>query len=94
MVTQFLITFAVVQPRQEIEITLPDGSKRQGKSWETSPMDVAKEISKGLADRIVIAKVCSLILFEWFLFSYPAAGEWRSLGSRETAGRIMLVGAP
>lgn len=64
MVTQFLIKFAVVQPRQEIEITLPDGSKRQGKSWETSPMDVAKEISKGLADRIVIAKVCSLILFE------------------------------
>ncbi|KAH9942055.1 hypothetical protein B0H21DRAFT_868441 [Amylocystis lapponica] len=46
-----------VQPRQEIEITLPDGSKRQGKSWETSPMDVAKEISKGLSERIVIAKV-------------------------------------
>ncbi|KAI0926473.1 threonyl-tRNA synthetase [Taiwanofungus camphoratus] len=45
------------QPRESIEITLPDGSKRQGKSWETSPMDVAKEISRGLADRIVIAKV-------------------------------------
>ncbi|KAI0080421.1 tars protein [Panus rudis PR-1116 ss-1] len=45
------------QPRQEIEITLPDGSKRKGTSWETSPMDIAKEISKGLADRIVIAKV-------------------------------------
>ncbi|GBE83598.1 Threonine--tRNA ligase, cytoplasmic [Sparassis crispa] len=46
-----------VQPRQEIQITLPDGSVRQGRSWETSPMDVAKEISRGLADRIVIAKV-------------------------------------
>jgi len=45
------------QPRQDIEITLPDGSKRQGKSWETSPMDVAKEINRSLADRIVIAKV-------------------------------------
>ncbi|KAJ3519644.1 hypothetical protein NM688_g9271 [Phlebia brevispora] len=45
------------QPRQEIEITLPDGSSRKGTSWETSPMDIAKEISKGLADRIVIAKV-------------------------------------
>ncbi|EMD37085.1 hypothetical protein CERSUDRAFT_84103 [Gelatoporia subvermispora B] len=45
------------QPREEIDITLPDGSVRKGKSWETSPMDVAKEISKGLADRIVIAKV-------------------------------------
>lgn len=45
------------QPRQEIEITMPDGSKRKGTSWETSPMDIAREISKGLADRIVIAKV-------------------------------------
>ncbi|KAI0795521.1 hypothetical protein C8Q75DRAFT_791290 [Abortiporus biennis] len=49
--------WVAAQPRQEIEITLPDGSKRQGKSWETSPMDIAKEISKGLADRIVISKV-------------------------------------
>ncbi|KAI0342429.1 threonyl-tRNA synthetase [Trametopsis cervina] len=45
------------QPREEIEITLPDGSKRSGKSWETSPLDIAKEISKGLADRVVISKV-------------------------------------
>ncbi|EKM56703.1 uncharacterized protein PHACADRAFT_194288 [Phanerochaete carnosa HHB-10118-sp] len=45
------------QPRQEIEITLLDGSKRQGTSWETSPMGIAKQISQGLADRTVIAKV-------------------------------------
>ncbi|KAG8906364.1 threonyl-tRNA synthetase [Tulasnella sp. 403] len=45
------------QPRQEISVTLPDGSVKTGKSWETSPMDVAKEISKSLADRVVIAKV-------------------------------------
>ena len=45
------------QPREEIEITLPDGSKRKGTSWETTPLDIAKEISKGLADRIVISKV-------------------------------------
>ncbi|KAI0691258.1 tars protein [Cerioporus squamosus] len=45
------------QPRQEITVTLPDGSQRKGTSWETSPMDIAKEISKGLADRVVIAKV-------------------------------------
>ena len=45
------------QPRQEITITLPDGTKKNGTSWETSPMDIAKEISKGLAERIVIAKV-------------------------------------
>jgi threonyl-tRNA synthetase len=46
------------QPREQIEITMPDGSKRQGKSWETSPMEVAKQISKSLSERVVIAKVC------------------------------------
>ncbi|THG93331.1 hypothetical protein EW026_g7876 [Hermanssonia centrifuga] len=45
------------QPREEIEITLLDGSKRKGTSWESSPMSIALEINKGLADRIVIAKV-------------------------------------
>ncbi|KAI5119862.1 hypothetical protein M0805_000696 [Coniferiporia weirii] len=45
------------QPRQEISITLPDGSMRKGTSWKTSPMDVAKELSKSLPERIVIAKV-------------------------------------
>ena len=45
------------QPRQEITITLPDGTEKKGTSWETSPMDIAKEISKGLSERIVIAKV-------------------------------------
>ncbi len=36
---------------------MPDGSKRQGTSYETSPMDIAKEISKSLSERIVISKV-------------------------------------
>lgn len=36
---------------------MPDGSERKGKSWETSPMDIAKEVSKSLSERIVIAKV-------------------------------------
>ncbi|EIW79924.1 threonyl-tRNA synthetase [Coniophora puteana RWD-64-598 SS2] len=45
------------QPRQEITVTLPDGSERKGTSWETSPMDIAKEISKGLSEKVVIAKV-------------------------------------
>lgn len=45
------------QPREDFVITMPDGSERKGKSWETSPMDVAKEISKSLSERIVIAKV-------------------------------------
>ncbi|KAK7461132.1 threonyl-tRNA synthetase [Stygiomarasmius scandens] len=45
------------KPREEITITLRDGSERKGTSWETSPMDVAKEIQKSLSERIVIAKV-------------------------------------
>jgi len=42
---------------------MPDGSERKGKSWETSPMDVAKEVSKSLSERVVIAKVRFIELF-------------------------------
>ncbi|KAJ1035870.1 hypothetical protein NDA13_000529 [Ustilago tritici] len=45
------------KPRQPITVTMPDGSTRQGTSFETSPMDIAKEISKSLSERIVISKV-------------------------------------
>jgi len=45
------------QPREEITITLPDGKTKPGKSWETSPMDIAKDISKSLSERIIISKV-------------------------------------
>ena len=47
----------IAQPREEITVIMPDGSERKAKSWETSPMDVAKEVSKSLSERIVIAKV-------------------------------------
>ncbi|KAF7366685.1 AA-TRNA-LIGASE-II domain-containing protein [Mycena sanguinolenta] len=49
--------FVKAQPREDIVITMPDGSERKGKSWETSPMDIAKEVSKSLSERVVIAKV-------------------------------------
>jgi threonyl-tRNA synthetase len=49
--------FVKIQPREEILITMPDGSERKGTSWETTPMDVAQEVSKSLSERIVIAKV-------------------------------------
>ncbi|KAF8504177.1 hypothetical protein BU17DRAFT_101430 [Hysterangium stoloniferum] len=49
--------FVENQPRQEIQVAMPDGSIRKGTSWKTSPMDVAKEVSKSLSERIVIAKV-------------------------------------
>ncbi|KAF7440036.1 threonyl-tRNA synthetase [Pleurotus ostreatus] len=49
--------FVKAQPREEIIVTMPDGSERKGQSWETSPMDIAKEVSKSLSERVVIAKV-------------------------------------
>lgn len=45
------------QPRKDIEIEMPDGSKKKGKSWETSPASIAREISKSLFERTVIARV-------------------------------------
>ncbi|KAI9140939.1 hypothetical protein BKA69DRAFT_1077338 [Paraphysoderma sedebokerense] len=45
------------KPREPITITLPDGSTRPGTSWETSPLDIARSISKSLSEKVVIAKV-------------------------------------
>jgi hypothetical protein len=45
------------KPRRAIVITLPDGSSRDGTAWETTPMDIAMGISKGLANKAVVAKV-------------------------------------
>lgn len=36
---------------------MPDKSVKEGKKWVTSPLDVAKEISKNLAANALIAKV-------------------------------------
>ncbi|KAK6132124.1 hypothetical protein DH2020_034115 [Rehmannia glutinosa] len=40
-----------------ILITLPDGKEKSGQKWNTTPFDVAKEISKSLASNALIAKV-------------------------------------
>ncbi|XP_069681681.1 threonine--tRNA ligase 1, cytoplasmic isoform X2 [Periplaneta americana] len=40
-----------------IKITLPDGKVVDGESWRTTPYEIAKGISQGLADNAVIAKV-------------------------------------
>ncbi|KAK9497601.1 hypothetical protein O3M35_004298 [Rhynocoris fuscipes] len=42
---------------EEINVTLPDGTVKKALSWKTTPYDVAKEISQGLADNSVISKV-------------------------------------
>ncbi|KAJ9586255.1 hypothetical protein L9F63_020117 [Diploptera punctata] len=40
-----------------IKITLPDGKVVEGQSWRTTPYEIAKGISQGLADNSVISKV-------------------------------------
>lgn len=42
---------------EPIKVTLPDGSVKEGKMWQTTPLDVAREISKNLANNALIAKV-------------------------------------
>ncbi|KAG6654472.1 hypothetical protein CIPAW_05G147900 [Carya illinoinensis] len=44
-------------PADPIKIALPDGTVKEGKKWVTSPMDVAKEISKSLAANALISQV-------------------------------------
>lgn len=48
---------AAKQERKPITITLPDGNTSPATAWETTPMEIALGISKGLADRAIIAKV-------------------------------------
>jgi len=45
------------QPKKAIKIELPDGTIKDGKAFETTPMDIAVGISKGLADSVVVAKL-------------------------------------
>ena len=46
-----------VQPREPIVVTLPSGEKIDGTSFETSPLKIAEDISRALAQRKVVAKV-------------------------------------
>ncbi|QSL64800.1 hypothetical protein MERGE_002102 [Pneumocystis wakefieldiae] len=43
--------------RLEIDIILPDGSSLKGMSWETTPLEISKRISKSLSERVLIAQV-------------------------------------
>jgi len=45
------------KPTKPIKVTLPDGKVMDGESWRTTPLNIAEQISKGLADNTVIAKV-------------------------------------
>ncbi|KAK2589717.1 threonyl-tRNA synthetase [Conoideocrella luteorostrata] len=45
------------KPREEITVTLSDGKEHKVTSWETTPLMIAKGISKSLLERTVITKV-------------------------------------
>lgn len=45
------------KPRIEITIALPDGTEKKGVSYETTPMDIAKGISKNLMKEVIVAEV-------------------------------------
>lgn len=45
------------KPREQINITMTDGKIRIATSWETTPGSIAREISKSLFERTVVAEV-------------------------------------
>eukprot|EP00928_Gymnodinium_smaydae_P070435 TRINITY_DN54275_c0_g1_i1.p1 TRINITY_DN54275_c0_g1~~TRINITY_DN54275_c0_g1_i1.p1 ORF type:complete len:923 (-),score=267.81 TRINITY_DN54275_c0_g1_i1:283-2937(-) len=45
------------EPRKAIQVELPDGTVKEGKAFETTPLEIAQSISKGLAESVVVAKV-------------------------------------
>lgn len=49
--------FVQAKPRDKISITLPDGTVKDGNSWETTPANIAKSISKSILERTVVARV-------------------------------------
>ncbi|WVR04974.1 threonine-tRNA ligase [Kwoniella sp. DSM 27419] len=49
--------FVAEQERKPITVTLPDGKQIDGTAWETTPLEIARGISPGLADKVIIAKV-------------------------------------
>lgn len=46
-----------LKSREDITVTLPDGKQIFGKSWETTPGSIARDISKSLYEKVFIAKV-------------------------------------
>ena len=60
------------QPRSAIKITLPDGAVKEGTSWETTPLDIAKDY--GFTIKIYpLAKVTLFISILYFGFAFYLA---------------------
>jgi threonyl-tRNA synthetase len=45
------------RPRDDILITMPDGTVKSGKAYETTPAEIAKGISNSLLKRTVVARI-------------------------------------
>lgn len=45
------------KPRDQILITMPDGSTKVGTSWETTPGEIARGVSNSLYKRTVVARL-------------------------------------
>lgn len=45
------------KPRDDIQITMPDGTVKPGKAYETTPAEIAKGISNSLLKRTVVARI-------------------------------------
>ncbi|GKD22875.1 threonine--tRNA ligase, mitochondrial 1-like protein [Tanacetum coccineum] len=45
----------------DTRVTLSDGTVKEGKKWETTPFDIAKELSKSLASNALISQVNGLL---------------------------------
>ncbi|KAH8592237.1 putative threonyl-tRNA synthetase, cytoplasmic [Bisporella sp. PMI_857] len=45
------------KPRNDITVTLADGSVKLGKAWEVTPAEIAKGISSSLLKRTVVARI-------------------------------------
>jgi threonyl-tRNA synthetase len=63
------------KPQEPIVVTLPDGATKEGIAWKTTAMDIARDISKSLSERVVIAKV-----------SRGSHREHRGLGAHSAIG--------
>lgn len=57
---------------------MPDGKIVDGKSWETTPLQIALEISKGLADNAVISKVNDEVKKFFFIIPQISGVGFRS----------------
>ena len=70
-----------------IKVTLPDGKVIDGEAWQTTPIEIAKQLSNSLPDKVIVAKVNEQL---WDL-TRPLEGDsrlelldWDDIDARKT----------